>query len=67
MNTYINGINENIERLEFLESREYKLNIIAMFEFVILIILLIILLYLYFQRINIKNKNNKKGILLGNS
>ena len=67
MNTYINGINENIERLEFLESREYKLNIIAIFEFVILIILLIILLYLYFQRINIKNKNNKKGILLGNS
>ena len=67
MNTYINGINENIERLEFLESREYKLNIIAIFEFVILIILLIILLYLYFQRINIKNKNNIKGILLGNS
>ena len=67
MNTYINGINENIERLEFLESREYKLNIIAIFEFVILILLLIILFYLCFQRKNINDKNNKKGILLNNS
>ena len=66
MNTYINSINENIEKLEFYESREYKLNIIAMLELVILIILLIILSYLCFQRKNIKNKNNKIGILLKN-
>ena len=66
MNTYINGINENIEKLELLENREYKLNIIAMFEFVILIILLMVLFYLCFQRKNMKIKNNKTDILLKN-
>ena len=64
MNTYINGINENIEKLEFLENRENKLNTIAIFEFVILNLLLIILIYLCIQRKKIRVRNNKKGILL---
>ena len=64
MNTYINGINENIEKLEILESREYKLNFIALFEFVILIVLLIIFSILLIK--GRKNKNNKEDILLKN-
>ena len=59
MHTYINGINENIRKIEIHENREYKLYLIALFEFIILIVLLIILSLLCFN----KNKNlRKKGI-----
>jgi len=59
IHTYINGINENIKKIEIHENREYKLYLIALFEFIILIVLLIILSLLCFN----KNKNlRKKGI-----
>ena len=58
MHTYINGINENIKKIEIYENREYKLYLIALFEFIILIVLLIILSLLCFN----KNKNlRQKG------
>ena len=58
MHTYINGINENIRKIEIHENREYKLYLIALFEFIILIVLLIILSFFCFN----KNKNlRQKG------
>ena len=63
MNIYINEINKNIKKLEFLENRGLKLYFIAIFEFVILIIILIIFFYLCFQRMN-RKINNKKQMLL---
>jgi len=63
MNIYINEINKNIKKLEFLENRGLKLYFIAIFEFAILIIILIIFFYLCFQRMN-RKINNKKQMLL---
>jgi hypothetical protein len=62
-NIYINEINKNIKKLEFLENRGLKLYFIAIFEFAILIIILIIFFYLCFQRMN-RKINNKKQMLL---
>ena len=63
MNTYINEINKNIKKLEFLENRGLKLYFIAIFEFAILIIILIIFFYICLQRMN-RKINNKKQMLL---
>ena len=63
MNTYINEINKNIKKLEFLENRGLKLYFITILEFAILIIILIIFFYLCFQRMN-RKINNKKQMLL---
>ena len=61
MNMYINGINENIKKLEELEDKDYKLYLIASLEFIILISLLIIFFFFCISQKFNKRKDNKKG------
>ena len=64
MNTYINGINENIKKLELLEEKGYKLYFIAYFEFIILLILLIIFCFFFYNRKKNYRQNTKKEKIL---
>ena len=61
MNMYINGINENIKKLEQLENKDYKLYLIASLEFIILISLLIIFFFLCISKKFNQRKDNKNG------
>ena len=64
MHTYINGINENIKKIEILENRGYKLYLIALFEFIILVVLLIILSYFcFYKKRNLRQEDIKEKVL----
>ena len=64
LNNYIKKRNDNIEKLRLLEMKEYKLNFIIIFEFIVLIVLLIIFFLLYINRTDNHKKNDKEENLL---